>query len=463
MNISAANQPLLFAKSSSSDLKEQIRIFNGQILLNPAISRTNFFCYLLFTTYLGLILLPVGLLQASVLGVVYKLDTDEQASVTSAVQLIQLVLQLLIAPWIGLVCDKYGRKILVCSGLTVLCLTVFLTPNFPSPYPYYIINQCLQGISCTALIIPPLLADYIDKSTHGRMAGLSGVLVNTGAFFMTSLSTAQDTEENLRKKFFYLAIIASSLALVVMLGLKGGSYHHDLIQKKKSLPDYTSLNEDSESVTIQPDVPSKSEAQPGLMAGIQEAKNPWIFTGYVINFLMMSSVGLTSFALVTYVIFLTEDKAKANLAYALVSKFQLSATICSAFFGFFSDKLNKFKLIIFTVLCSITSIILLILIKSPTEPMAYISMVFFGVASSGFLTFSNQLLNRYASPHVRGSVLAFGGMVALVAGASINILGVYLLHWNVRTPFFMYSGYSVIGLIILVILYIRKKDILNQK
>jgi len=449
MEISAT--PFLIARSSMDDPKDQISVFNGQILLNPTISRINFFCFLLFTTYMGLILIPVGLLQASVLGVIYRLDTAEQSSITSAVQLIQLVLQLLIAPWIGFACDKYGRKILVCSGLVVLCLTVFLTPNLPSPYPYYILNQCVQGICGTALIIPPLLADYIDKSTHGRMAGLSGVLVNTGSFLITSLSTSQDTEENLRKKFFYLSIIASSLALVVILGLKGGSYHDNVIQKRE----YVSLNEE-ESAQQQPEV-----QRPGFMAGVREARNPWIFTGYVINFLMMSSAGLTSFSLVTYVTYLTQDKTQANLAYALVSKCLLSAAICSAFFGFFADRFSRFKLIIFAVICSITSILLLLLLSSPTQPMAYISMVFFGVASAGFMTFGTQLPNKYASPQLRGSVLAFGGMVAGVAGASINILGVYLINWHVRTPFCMYFGYSIIGLVILVSLYVRQKNILK--
>ncbi len=449
-------QPLLLAPEEVS--KDHLSFFNGQIILNPKISKINFFCYLLYTAFMGLILLPLGLLQASVLGVIYKLSSDDQAYVTSTVQFAQLGLQLIISPWVGYFCDKYGRKIPVCCGLTGLCLTIFLTPNLPSPYPYYILNQCVQGISFSMMILPPLLADYIDKRTHGRMAGFASVLVNAGSFFMTTLNAAEDTEENLRKKFLYLGIIASSLAVVIVSGVKGGAYHK--VAPKQAIQECISVNEDNENA--QTEAPKQPETQPGLMAGIREAKNPWIFTGYVLNFLMMSSVGLTSFSLVTYVIYLTQDKTKANLAYLLVSKFLLSAAICSVFFGFFADKFNKFKLIIFTVLCSITSITLLLLIKSPTEPMAYISMVFYGAASAGFITFSTQLLNKYASVQFRGSVTAFGGMISLVASAAINILGVYLIHFNVMIPFFMYFGFSIVGLLILLILYISKKDILNQ-
>jgi len=451
-------QPLLLAPEEPS--KGQLNFFNGQIMLNPFISKINFFCFLLYTAFMGLILLPLGLLQASVLGVIYKLSSDDQAYVTSTVQFAQLALQLIVSPWIGYFCDKYGRKIPVCCGLTGLCLTIFLTPNLPSPYPYYILNQCVQGMSFSMMILPPILADYIDKRTHGRMAGFASVLVNTGSFFMTSLNAAEDTEENLRKKFLYLGIVASGLALVIVSGLKGGAYHKVAAQRASPVQECISVNEDNENT--QTEAQKQPEAQPGLMAGIKEAKNPWIFAGYVLNFLMMSSVGLTNFSLVTYIIYLTQDKTKANLAYLLVSKFLLSAAICSVFFGFFADKFNKFKLIVFTVLCSITSITLLLLIKSPTELMAYISMIFYGAASAGFITFSTQLLNKYASAQFRGSVVAFGGMISLLASASINILGVYLIHFNVLIPFFMYFGFALTGLLILVILYISKRDILNQ-
>ena len=451
---------LLIKKESIKD--KQISFLKGQIILNPSITKLNFFCFMLFNIYLGLILTPVDLLQASVLGIVYKLDTDHQSYVTTIVQFSQLVLQLLTAPLVGYICDKYGRRIPICSGLVFLCCTIFFTTNFPNPYPYYIINQCLQSISYTALGIPPLLADYVDSSTHGRMSGLISVLVSSGSFLITLLnSMQQDTVSNLHKKFFFIGALALGLAFLIIPGIKGGTYYKNIPQSSESQESASFNEETTEQNAAQTEV-QLPEPEPGLMAGLKEVKNPWIFAGYIVNFLLTSSGGLTGFILVTYVIHLTQDVSKANLAYVLVDIVLLSSIINSIFFGYVADKFNKFRLIIFIIVCSIISASLLTFIKSPTEPLAYISMVLFGVATSGYMVFSGQLLNKYPSPKFRGSVLAVGGMISLGGTATVNILGVYLLHWNVLYPFFICLGSSVVALLILVILYICKKDIMNK-
>jgi len=216
----------------------------------------------------------------------------------------------------------------------------------------------------------------------------------------------------------------------MILGLKGDSHHQEILKTK-----CRSLNEDNEDNTVAA-LPAK-EAQPGFIAGIKEAENPWIFAGYIVNFLQMSSGGLTGFILVTYGIHLTQDVTKANLAYVLVDIYLLSSTINSIFFGYVADKFNKFRLIIFTIACALISVSFLTFIQSPIEPLAYISMTLFGIASSGYMVSSGQLLNKYPSPKFRGLVLAGGGTISLGGTAPVNILGLYLLHWNVFYAFFI--------------------------
>ncbi len=516
-----ASQPLILPdeKEDSQGLPPQVSLFKGQIILNPTISKVNFFSYLVHSAFIGLIFIPLGLLQSSLFKNVYQLTQEQMNNLSSTTTALNVVIKFFLASSFGYICDKYGRKFLVCFGAFSVAASVFVLPDLPSLYPWYYILQIFQELGFMALSAAPLLADYVDYETKGRVAGLSGGLIYTTSFLVTLLNEGTDMTKNVPRKHHQLGIMGAALGCILLLGLKGGAYHKKLwndrkaIQAKKSLAkqcpeafnqivseedmienyeektddenavrnikkQITRESTDRDQMNINPSVVSREgeeETQqkalqsmvekqeknfkPGLMAGLREAKNPWVLTGYICSFLMICDVGLLNYILVTYVTSLESD---ANQAVALANKRLLVGIFTGLFFGFFADKYNKFKLVIFTILCAMTGVLLLIFTPSAYNFMAYSAMVMFGISCSGLVTLSSQLQSKYANPKYRASVSAVSSMGSVLGQLSINIVGVYLMTFNVRAPFYIFLSFTILALIFLAFLYSSKKEILNR-
>lgn len=533
----------------------QVKLFKGQIILNPTINKKNFFTYMIFNLYMGIILIPINLLQAPLLTITYGLSPAASANANSIVQICQLVFQLLLAPWVGFVCDKYSRKLLIIAGVIAVTTSTVLLPNLPGIYPYYVFVLLLQCFGFLCLNIPPLLADYIDYETKGRVAGIITVISSGGSFLATLLEQVGDLRTTINDKFYEFGGITMVLGLIITFGLKGGQYHkklrHDLKAEgaKKSLrasgvqvydasssqdellenadESYTSeereapvisrgvikLPESDEentmantintidretsrnigyiesslnnevSINNQIEVRSphanrngpagpvgsvrasqghEHEEKAGFMIGIREAKNPWILLGYLCGFLWFSSMNLLGFVFVTYVVSLAGDDGAASQSYALTNKQSLVGTICAIILGFGADKYDKFKQIVFYMICSAVSVIMIILMPSPYHAEAYIAMVFFGISAAGFVIFLNQLLSKYATPKYRASVNAVGTMCVITGGALVNIVGVYISQFDPRLPFFLYLGLLAIAFAMVIYVYAAKKDIIKN-
>jgi len=204
------------------------------------------------------------------------------------------------------------------------------------------------------------------------------------------------------------------------------------------------------------------DGEPGMMAGIREAKNPWIAISYICGFLSQANMGLLYYVLVTYVVRVTGDEGAANQAIALTNKHYLVGIFTAMFFGFFADKYNKFKLILFVYLCSVVAVILILISPSPYSYTAYVSMLLFGVSGSGNLTTVAQLQAKYATPKYRASVSAVGQICGAIGSAATSILGAWLMQYNVRIPFYIYLACATVGLIFFIGVYISKRKIIDR-
>jgi len=534
-----ATEPLIIPEEKPKDSEpKQVSFFKGQIILNPTISKLNFFTFVFQSMFMGIIFVPIGLLQTPLLTNIYHLTTAEVLNLSSLSQAVMLTTKLLLAPLLGYLCDMYGRKFLIVSGLVIQSASIFITPDLPGVYPWYIIQHIVLELGMMLTMAAPLLADYVDYETKGRVAGMLAVLSYTTSFVTSYINESIDTKHNIAQKYHQVGVIGLVLGLIISLGLKGGSYHKKLYYDKKAVEAKKSLAKDcpeayselmsenylenpepegqtpdeesgvhkritAESSSVPRDIdrnqlninpsifsqegenteqrlidqqknaqtrssaaPKKKDAdfKPGLMAGVREAqKNPWILCSYVCGFLMISNVSLLNLILVNYIKYLTGNADWAtNQAYVLTNKHFLVGAFSAIFFGFYADKYNKFKLIVFVILTSFLAVLLLTLTPTATHFMAYASMFLFGVACAGFMTFVVQLQSKYANPKYRASVAAVGGMCSVIGTATINILGVYLMQYNVRIPFYFYMFFSLIALAILGLIYNAKKEILNR-
>lgn len=150
---------------------------------------------------------------------------------------------------------------------------------------------------------------------------------------------------------------------------------------------------------------SIKEEQPNLMTGLKQAQNnPWILAGYICGFLSTALAGLISGLLVNYIVAVTNDENSATQAYVLMNVRSCIGIPTSLFFGFYIDRFNKFKLVMIALTCSIIGDFFIILSPPPYHVMAYISMIFFAIASSRLGTVMGQVLSKYPEPKYRAIV-----------------------------------------------------------
>ena len=450
--------------------EDQVELFKGQVILNPTISKKNFYAFLLFGGYIGIIFLPLNLLQTPLLRQNYHLTDEERANVTYIANIFQLVFKVMLAPICASMCDKFGRRAMITFGVLCLTLSAFLFPFVPEIYPYYIMVLFLMDMGLSSVMCAPLLADYSDYETKGRVAGILTVIGYIASSVSTFASGQMDLKSDLSPKFFAIGGLALVLGLGVASGLKGGLYHKNLMYDKKAekakrritktLQIENSLSEDVVE-SLEP-IPYEKHVKPGLMAGLREAKNPWILTGYICDFISMQGNALFGYILITFVTKMTGEDKDESQAISLNNKHMIVGFLTAAFIGFYADKYNKFKIVMFILLSSMVGVLLLVITPSPFHVIAYISMVFLGISSAGFRTIISQLLGKYASPKYRASVVGVGHIFSIVGASTSNILGVYLSKKDPYVPFFMNLGCSVIGLFVLTWLYMSKKNILNR-
>lgn len=477
-----SQKPLIIpGESEDKATLPQASLFNNQIILNPSISKTNFIAFLLYSFFVGTILLPLNALQEPLLTNIYNLTASEAADANSLFQLTQIGASVLLAPLFGFLCDKYGRKMFIVIGVIVLTISIVLLPNLPNAYPSFFFLQVLLGVGVLAINISPFLADYIDNRTKGRVAGIATVFNFLGAATATLINQFADLNKNLKQQYYKLGALDLVIGIIIIFGLKGGQYYKNFSDKtQERAKEITESESEKEalgasnlenstigvaindaSATLK-NTEKKKEEGLSLKDGIKAAQNPWILAGYISYFLGLQFINLLGYPMVTYVkALVSQDDQAASQASALATVGLGTGVVISFCTGVLADKWNKFRILVIALLNSLLGSALIILIKNPYSFVEYIAMISCGASAGTFITLATQFLGRYAAPKYRASVSSLGAICALVGGVITNILGVYLSKYYYLYPFFIYSGFALICLILLMILYGYKKSVLN--
>lgn len=471
----------LYAKGSEITAEHQVTFLKRQIILNPTISLLNFICFNLYYLVIIFAFVSLDTLQPSLLSDpdYYMINPNDITNINSTILLWDMGVKVLLAPFYGWLCDRLGRKPVVFIGLTSMALGIGLCPYIGNGtvFPLYVVARAIYANGAIACIIVPLLADYSDYETKGRAAGLLVVLAGLGAVLSSTYCLTLTNSLTMGQQFVYLAIIVWVAGCVVALGLKGGKYHKNLYydakaeQAKQNLANSSNLR-DSTAASNEPltdelsDVPEPKGLFKNFSEGIRQGKNDWILLGYVISFLSRGDTGVLSFTMViwasTYYPPDPQDQTDAaNQAYMLSGVAYVVLLVTALFFGFFSDKYSKFKLMIIVMASTVVGMILLILSNGPTSGLAYISMFFVGIGVAGYELFSLQLINKYANAKVRGSVNAVSSLIGVIGLVVISIGGGYLMGTDINASFYMFLGFSALALLISLFLY-RKSEVLRK-
>ena len=453
----------------------QVGILKNQVILNPSISLVN---YIFFNLYYLLIIfayVSIDTLQPTLLTDpnYYNVSQEDLTSVNSTILVWDMGIKIIMAPFYGAFCDKIGRRPVVFIGIISMSIGLALLPvigGSGSVFPLFVVARGIYANGAIACIVVPFLADYVDYETKGRAAGILVVLAGLGAVFSSSYSLSLTQNFTIGQRFQYLAIIVFVAGMIVALGLKGGKYHKNLYhdvkaeQAKRDLLENNELDSDEGSPVNTEE--STAEEQKGVFhnisRGIKQARNPWIFIGYIVSFLSRGDTGILSFSLVIwskhYYANTASEQNNAEIQAYILSGIAYSVLFLVAlFFGFFGDKYSKFKSLLVVFVSTIIGLIMLVLSSGPHDALAFASMAFIGVGIAGYETFSLQLVNKYANARYRGSVNAMSSLLGVVGLVAVSIGGGYLMGVNINASFYIFMGFSVLALLITIHLYIKSE------
>lgn len=473
----------IYAKESMTNSEPQVTFLKKQIILNPTISLLNFIAFNLYYLVIIFAYVSVDTLQPSLLSDpdYYTIDPMDITNINSTILLWDMGVKVLMAPFYGFLCDRIGRKPVVFIGLTSMAIGIALCPYIGNGtvFPLFVIARAIYANGAIACIVVPLLADYVDYETKGRAAGLLVILAGLGAVFSSIYCLSLTGTITMGQQYVYLAIAVWVVGVIVALGLKGGPYHKNLYydpkaeQAMQNLTNSSTRLQDSIAVNSHPltesdasDVPEEKGLFKNFVQGIHQAKNEWILIGYIISFLSRGDTGVLSFTMVIWASVYyppdpTDQTDAANQAYMLSGIAYVVLLLTALFFGFFSDKYSKFKLLVVVYVSTIIGMVLLIVSGGPTNALAYVSMVFVGIGVAGYELFSLQLVQKYSNTKVRGSVNAMSSLIGVIGLVVISIGGGYLMGTDINASFYMFLGFSALALIISLFLY-RKSEVLRK-
>ena len=466
----------------------------GVVTLNPSISILNFTSYLFLQLFFSFVVLSIDTLQISLLEIRYKVPKTEVYTTNSIILAFDAVFKILMSPLYGYLCDKIGRRIFVTFGVCSLCASALLFPRFSNVYPDFIFVRLLFANGVIATLVAPLLADYVDFNSKGKMAGLLTVMGSFSGYIASFFEDSDDLDNALDGKYLQLSIGGIAFGLIVCMGLKGGVYHKalyndpnakmvkklldnkDTIEKTSNKGDGIAVDDtdtkllegqyEEEGIQretgneyqqkVEEEEEKKNKIQK-VLEGFRQARNPWILIGFMVTFLGVAQGGILTFVLAAWV----SAKVKNTNENAQASKLSRSAMpallVFALIFGYMSEKYSKFKTLIFTLMAAIAGMIFLILAPSPYSWMAYVAMVLTGVGNAGCSIFMNQLVYKYADPKYRGVVASAAQMLHVLGLMNSSMLGVYLMQFNTSIPLYIYMGTCLTTLITLICLYSSSK------
>ena len=137
----------------------------------------------------------------------FQIGADEIGTVTSDLTIYSIPFQMVTTFFVSYLFELWGRKKTLFFSYFLTALVYFLIPYSAPHFYMLVILRCLIGVTMSAPIAHPLIADYVKRRSRGKAIALAGVGIVTGEVFsmgvLFNLTKSMD--------YFQAFSIASSL------------------------------------------------------------------------------------------------------------------------------------------------------------------------------------------------------------------------------------------------------------
>ena len=417
------------------DLAEGITTTNGWTLMYASFATIGFLTF-------------VNTGQAFILNANLGVARDDQGVLSGNLAFWNEIITMALAAPFGVLADKVGRRPLFCFGLIAMALGYALYPLADSITDLTIARSIYAvGTAAAAGMLGTVGADYPREHSRGKLIAWTGVFNSLGVIFtafvfgrvlLPLFENQYGSQEAGTYTFWLLAIILVLSALILHLGLKGGT-------------------------------PAGRHDQPPLIdlvrAGFRNAKNPRIALAYSSAFvargdLVIIGVFLTLWGTQAGIERGMEPGQAAREGATIFILAQIFGLFWSPIMGFFIDRVNRVSATIFGSAMASLGYMSMGFIDDPLNRSWLPLFAILGIGQISAFFASQALVGQEAPYKERGAVV---GMFSLCGALGIlvctSVGGVLFDDWMKSGPFVFVGFLNLFVLLFAVIVRIKSPGI----
>jgi MFS family permease len=417
----------------------------GPLEFATGMSGRNAWTYL----YVCLAIMPVisflSFSQPYVLTELIGIPPDRHGQVTGLLITMHEIVVLALISFAGGLSDRVGRRPLYATG-TLIAGAGFAIYGMATTVGDLYVGRFVYaiGLAFVGVMIAVTAADYPAEGSRGKIAGVSGVLNGLGIGIATALFAAlpaifkaqgMTSAEAGRYMLFVMAGLAAVTAIIMQLGLKGGT-------------------------------PTGRSARIGLpriiQIGLRQGRdNPRILVCYAGSFISRADLTLVATFVSLWLQRVGRDEgldgpealAKAGLMFALI---QGSALLWAPVAGALIDRFNRLACVVAALLLGAVGYTLLGLQEHPFSPVGYLGCVLVGMGQMSVILAVTGLLGQETPLDARGSVIGLAGFCGSLGILITSFAGGYLFdYWRISGPIILVGLANLAAFVFALAVWLR--------
>ena len=417
----------------------------GPLEFATGMSGLNAWTYL----YVCLAIMPVisflSFSQPYVLTEIIGIPPERHGQVTGLLITMHEIVVLALVSFAGGLSDRVGRRPLYATG-TLIAGAGFAIYGMASTVGDLYVGRFVYaiGLAFVGVMIAITAADYAAESSRGKIAGVSGVLNGLGIGLATALFAAlpaifkaqgMTSAEAGRYMLFVMAGLAAFTALVMQIGLKGGTPSGRSV--RVSLPRILQI---------------------GIRQGLD---NPRLMVCYAGSFISRADLTLVATFVSLWLQRVGRDEgldgpealAKAGLMFALI---QGSALLWAPVAGLLIDRFHRLACVVAALLLGAVGYTLLGLQDQPFSPVGYVGCVLVGMGQMSVILSVTGLLGQETPLDVRGSVIGLAGFCGSLGILITSLAGGYLFdYWRISGPIILVGLANLAAFVFALMVWLR--------
>jgi MFS family permease len=351
----------------------------------------------------------MNFVQPFLLNEVLKVPQDQQGTLTGSLGLLQELVIIGLAGFVGTWSDRIGRRKVYCLGFLLMALGYGIYPLATSVTELYFYRISFAiGIAIVAVMLSACVVDAVQERCRGKWVGTNNLLQGLGVVAMSVLlakapawfmSLGADVVHAARYAYWTAAGLALLAAALMAIGLPKHYVAAANMQQTSML----------------------QQMRTALHLGLQ---NPRLALAYGAAFIGRGDFVVIGAFFSLWIMQTGIDKgmtageslARGGMLFGLV---QLAAMLWAFFMGILSDRLNRVTALCVALALASAGYLLLGNVADPFATAFIPVALLVGIGEVSVIVAAGALLGQEARPDLRGSIVGFysavGGVGILFA------------------------------------------------